>query len=178
MPEALQLALDPEAALDQRVDQVLAGRQGKYPLPAEAKRLLALLKWHKGAARAIPLREIRERLNSKEGDYTGDERCIKEMAKVLTEDFGIPIGASRQQPYGYFLCVTPEDLDRAAEPYIHELISLARRIRALRGPQMVEHAFEQARLHLDTPNARAAEFEQLEQTADSPRRHGGTEGRP
>lgn len=139
MNAALQLALDPEAALEQRVAEVLAGRQGKYPLPPEAKRLLELLRWHRGAAHAIPLREVGEKLD------LGD-RELKEMAKVLTEDFAIPIGASRQQPYGYFLCVTAADLELAAQPYIHELISLARRIRALRGPQMVEHAFQQARL--------------------------------
>src|SRR5574341_483575 len=150
MPDTLQFALDPEAAIEQRVDEVLAGRQGKYALPAEAKRLLELLRWHRGAARAIPLREIAERLTARCGCGKAivTDRELKEMAKVLTEDFGIPIGASRQPPYGYFLCVTAEDLERAAEPYIHELISLARRLRALRGPQMVEHAFQQCRLEL------------------------------
>ena len=150
MPDTLQLALDPEAALEQRVREVLAGRQGKYALPPEARRLLKLLAWHRGAAQAIPLREIQERL--KVGEANVSDREIKEAAKILTEDFAIPVGASRSRssdrPAGYFLCVTPEDLERAAEPYIHELISLARRIRALRGPQMVEHAFEQARLEL------------------------------
>ena len=160
MNNALQLALDPQTALDQRVAEVLAGRQGKYALPPEALRLLKLLRWHCGAARAIPLREVAEKLS------LGD-RELKEMAKVLTEDFGIPVGARRQRPYGYFLCVTAEDLELAAQVYIHELISLARRIRALRGPQMVEHAFAQARLHLETPNARAAEYEQLQQAAGS-----------
>jgi len=165
MTQALQLALDPEAALDQRVDQVLAGRQGKYDLPPEGRKLLALLKWHKGAARAIPLREIRERLSGSGGQSDINDREIKWLAKVLTEDFGIPVGASRgggdAGPHGYFLCVTPEDLELAARPYIHELISLARRIRALRGPQMVEHAFEQARLSCsadgDTPRPAGAD---------------------
>jgi hypothetical protein len=172
MPEALQLALDPEAALDQRLDQVLAGRQGKYPLPEEGKRLLGLLRWHKGAARAIPLREIRERLNGAPNEPVQlMDRDIKFLAKVLTEDFGVPVGACRSSGHGgrgeaggihgYFLCVTPEDLELAARPYIHELISLARRIRALRGPQMVEHAFAQARLSCsadgDTPRPAGAD---------------------
>jgi hypothetical protein len=151
MPQALQLALYPEAALEQRVLEVLAGRQGKYPLPEEAKRLLELLRWHCGAARAIPLREIRERLPGSGGQSEINDREIKFLAKALTEDFGIPIGASRGSgeaagTHGYFLCVTPEDLELATRPYVLELISLARRIRALRGPQMVEHAFEQCRL--------------------------------
>ena len=134
-----QLTLDPAANLDTLVGDILMGRAGPWPLLGKPHGLLGLLRDHKGARRARPLGEIAAHLKMQPRD-------VKAAVKSLVEDFGLPIGASRQQPFGYFLCVTPEDMEDAIRPLVHEIESLARRVRVLGGERRLAEIFGQMRL--------------------------------
>jgi len=149
-----QLQLDPRAALEQRVLDVLEGKHGAYPLPEEARAILRVLRFHAGWERAIPLCELAERAAAASVHAAGiTDREVKQAVKTLTEDFGVPVGASRQTPNGYFLCVTREDLEIAVRPYILEGKSLFRRARAIAGNDVVEAALGQLRLELGKDDA-------------------------
>jgi hypothetical protein len=135
-----QLTLDPAANMDTLISDILMGRAGPWPLLGKQHELLGMLRDHKGARRARPLSDFVHKLHM-------SERDVKKTVKSLVEDFGLPIGASRQQPSGYFLCVTPEDMEDAIRPLVHEIESLARRVRVLGGEQRLAEIWGQMRLN-------------------------------
>ena len=142
-----QLSLNPEVNLDAIVDEVLCGKSGPWGLCgdyADYAVILKMLRYHKGAEQALPLRTISTRLGM-------SQRAVKAAVKSLIEDFKLPIGASRQEPYGYFLIVTPEDLKKALGPLAHELESIAVRLDVLAGSRYVVDLLDRVRLKLETP---------------------------
>lgn len=143
MPDQLQLvALSPAQHLQQRIDAVLKDRQGPYPLPYDAAQMLTRLQYHRGAARALQVRDLAESLKL-------SERDVKALAKCLVEDFEVPIGASRQKPYGYYLIETAQELEDAVQIYVAEIRSLARRVRVLAGKHRVAELAGQLTLDLE-----------------------------
>ena len=134
---------DRAAELDAQVTRVL----GRADLDEPTAELLRLLAGHKGAANAICIREIVERLTLNVEQW--DPRTVKAAVKDLVERFGIPIGGSRKKPYGYFLILTAEDQADAARPLRRELESLSRRLRKLIGKMETARLFGQIQLQLD-----------------------------
>lgn len=134
-----QLSLNPEVNLDALVDGVLLGYSGPWGLASNELVLLKMMKSHKGPAQALPLQTISVQVGM-------SPRDVKAAIKSLIEDFGIPIGASRGKPCGYFLIVTPDNLEQALRPLKHELESLARRVRKLAGRRCATEMLEQLRL--------------------------------
>lgn len=124
MSDQLQLGLDPAAAIVAHAEAVLRGEAGPWPLPEEHRPLLAALLRHRGASAPIGIAELMSFLPL-------GEREIKEAVKSLVENFRVPVGASRQKPYGYYLVQSAQDLALAIRPYVHELRSIGSRVRAL-----------------------------------------------
>jgi hypothetical protein len=62
-------------------------------------------------------------------DYS--DRQIKGAVKELIEDFGVPVGSSRQEPHGYYICQDSADRINAVRPIRAEVISLLRRWKTL-----------------------------------------------
>jgi hypothetical protein len=134
-----QLSLDATTNLDEQIQETLMGRLGPYPLSDPQRRVLHMLRYRRGAAQARPLAELATELKLQPRD-------VKAMVKSLVEEFALPIGASRTVPYGYFLCVTPGDVEDAIRPLVHEIESLARRVRVLGGPERLGELFGQMQL--------------------------------
>jgi hypothetical protein len=134
-----QLSLDAATNLDTQVFETLMGRQGPWPLTEAQRGVLHMLRYRQGAAHARPLAELATELKLQPRD-------VKAAVKSLVEDFGLPIGASRSAPFGYFLCVTPGDVDDAVRPLVHEIVSLARRVRVLAGSERVAEIMGQLNL--------------------------------
>jgi hypothetical protein len=141
MAGSLQFAFGPADVLQQRLDAVLRDGAGPWPLTPEARKMLGLLVHHKGARAAIKGAEIASWLKV-------GEREVKALAKSLVEDYGIPLGASRVHPFGYYLIETADELENAISIYTDEMRSLARRVRALGGPQRTAELFGQIQLAL------------------------------
>jgi hypothetical protein len=136
---AAELSLYSEVNLQAHIDDVLFGRAGPWPLSDSERKVLHMLRYRQGAANARPLAELASELQVQ-------PRWVKALVKSLIEDFGLAIGATRQEPYGYFLCVTPGDIEDAIRPLVHEIVSLARRVRMLGGPERVAEMFGQLQL--------------------------------
>jgi hypothetical protein len=132
-------AIDPVGALEALIGHLLWGTGGALPLPPKERELLAVLRYHKGVANARKLEELAAKLKV-------SPREIKQLAKELTERYGVPVGARRQPPYGYFLCVTPEDYAAARRPYLNEVLSLLRRLKALNPDQRLLELYGQLEL--------------------------------
>jgi hypothetical protein len=109
--------------VDGEVMQVLMGK-GPWPLTDEQRHVLERLRWAKGAANAISIRELSER--TKLG-----EREIKDAVRSLVIDFDLAIGGRRQEPYGYFLILTAEELEDSLRPLGHEIRALLLRYKKL-----------------------------------------------
>jgi len=58
-------------------------------------------------------------------------RTVKAAIKQLIETHGIAIGATRGAEHGYFFITTDEQAQKAVEPLLSEIRSLAIRVRAL-----------------------------------------------
>jgi hypothetical protein len=134
--------MDPVGALEVLIGHLLWGNgpaAGAGPLPRKERELLAILRYHKGVANARKLEELAVSLKV-------SPREVKQLAKTLTEQYGVPIGARRQPPYGYFLCVTPDDYAAARRPYLNEVLSLLRRLKALNPDQRLLELYGQLEL--------------------------------
>ncbi len=129
-------ALDPVGALEVLISHLLFG---PAPLDGKERELLAILRYHKSVANPRKLEDLAAALQL-------TPRAIKQLAKELTEHHGVPIGALRQPPYGYFLCVTPDDYAAARRPYHHEVLSLLRRLKPLNPDQRLLELYGQLEL--------------------------------
>ena len=151
MTTQLQLGLDLERAVAARIAQVLAGKNCPWPIDWLQQEILKLLRERVGRSQALSISKIVSAVDYSENDPVPhwNEREVKAAVKSLVEDFGIPIGASRRPPYGYFLIATREDLEHALSPLRGELRSLSRRYRALAGKKILAAVFGQIQLELD-----------------------------
>lgn len=129
MTDQFQFALDPAAALEQQINHLLFGRT-EIPLTTEEREILLILRWHKGASNAKPLADFAAKLNL-------SPRSMKQHIRNLAVTHKLPIGGSRQEPYGFFLCVTAEDIEVALRPIWNEIKSLLQRAHAVGDRQRV-----------------------------------------
>jgi hypothetical protein len=130
-------AQDPVGALEEIISQVLANPTlNEVP---HARELLLILRYHKGPLNPRPGKELIAQLKI-------GERELKQLARTLHMDFGVPVAANRHPPYGYYLCVTAEDRIRASHHYIHQAIAELARGRAYQPEKTMLELLGQAEL--------------------------------
>jgi hypothetical protein len=161
MQQLLQFDDDHGAEVDALVEAVLAGVAGLppqhakngragdpgfpgWPLPIEAAKLLRALRSAHGAKLARPIRELVPLLDL-------SEREVKQAARTLVVEFGLPVVGLRVKPYGYYLAVTTEERLAAANTLKHEIRALARRVRALEGHKAMVEWLGQLQIELNGP---------------------------
>lgn len=134
---AAQAAADSIIALENRIHSVLFNGIHRGTLLVRLdqvqRELLEQLRRHRGAADPITIAQLQKNLRHGPDDRLTSPRLVKDSIKQLIEVFGIPIGASRRPPAGYFLIVTPADAEAAARPLLAEIHSLSRRLRCILG---------------------------------------------
>jgi hypothetical protein len=135
-------AIDPVAALEKIISQVLADPA----LEAHARELLLILRYHKGPQNPRAGQELAAQLNI-------CERELKQLARTLLMDHGVPVGANRHPPYGYYLCVTAEDRQRASRHHIHQGAAEFARARALQPERTMLELLGQAELKKEKESA-------------------------
>ena len=149
MQQLLQFDDDHGAEIDVLIEAVLAGKSGPgWPLAVEAEKLLRALRLARGAKLARPIRELAGLLDL-------SEREVKQAARTLVVEFGLPIVGSRVQPYGYYLAVTTEERLAAASTLKHEIRALARRVRALEGHKAMVEWLGQLQIEMNGPKEAA-----------------------
>lgn len=110
-----------------RVVDVLANRECKWPISADERRLLELLKAHRGRDRAIALGYACERLKL-------TPRVVKDLVQDLRVNFHVQICASRDSNTGgYYLATCLEEVTESTEQMWHQAISMLRVCGAMRG---------------------------------------------
>lgn len=91
----------------------------------DAQAVLEVLQRHRGRAQAIGL----DVLAASAGI---SERNVQSAVAVLIEQDGQPIGSATAQPAGYYLIETEDELAASLGQLTHRIVSLARRISALK----------------------------------------------
>jgi hypothetical protein len=144
MADSLQFdfAIDREAQLNALLKSVLQDGGGPWPIADDERRLLEILRHHRGAARAIKGGELASRLKT-------SERNIKALVQNLAIPFAVPIGSSRVPPFGYYLILTAEELYNTTNNYKSEMRMLGRRIRVLEGPHAAAEYCGQLSLEME-----------------------------
>jgi hypothetical protein len=132
-------------------------------LTEHEKEVLRVIAGHKGSAKAVRAREIAQELGLREGEE--GRRFIAGVVETAILLHGIPIGAIRFKPYGYFLIASANDLDLAIAPLWGEVYAHLRRLRMLAGKQFVARMFGQAMLKLDVESGPTAEAEKPQEAA-------------
>lgn len=74
------------------------------------------------------------------------DRKVKEIVEQLRLTHHCPIGASRQEPFGYFWIVTAADRETAVRPYRQQILTMWRTLRALDSPAALRELHGQLRL--------------------------------
>lgn len=111
------------------------------PTPVEA--LVAGLIWRRAGRRCpIPIAEIQRQ--------TGlSERKVKEVVEGLRVTHRAAIGASREEPAGYYRIVDAEDREAAVGPYRSQVARMFRVLRALDDPARVKELLGQMTLEAE-----------------------------
>jgi len=121
-------------------------RSRTKPSPDEV--LVASLIWrHRGRRNPIRIAKLKE--------LTGfSERQIKGIVEQLVVTHKLRIGGSREEPAGYFIIETEEDLRVAAGPYRSQILAMLRRLRVLEDPHSLREFLGQLRLEADQKRQR------------------------
>jgi hypothetical protein len=95
-----------------------------------ARVVLAVIAHQRGASMAMRIEDIiaaGHRLTS----TILTERQVKAACKELIEEHDIPVVGSRVEPMGYYLALTPEEIQAAVRPLKAQICSEQRRVSAL-----------------------------------------------
>jgi hypothetical protein len=111
---------------DQPGDPMDALAASTIPIRAVERRIYDLISGHRGHANPISIDSLHR--------ITGmSERAIKATVAELIVTHRVLIGASRQDPIGYFVIETDADRAVASEPLKGQVIQMLRRLRVLNG---------------------------------------------
>jgi hypothetical protein len=122
-------------------DPFVPWREGAKPTKDET--LIAALIWkHKGRANPISIARLTE--TTKLGD-----RQIKGIVEELIVTHRLPIGAKREEPYGFFAIVDAADQETAVKPYRNQILSMLRRLRVLEDSGRLREFMGQIRMELE-----------------------------
>jgi hypothetical protein len=144
----VQSSLFPESAesqahrLDADILSLIVGRPGGplgLTLGEDEKAVLQLIRFRRGAANAIPLRDITERTRL-------DARSIKQAVRTLRMDFHLPIGSSKSsETGGYFLMITAADFAIWRKDVIDQARAQLNVLKAVNGKRATLEALGQLR---------------------------------
>ncbi len=93
-----------------------------FPPGDQERRVAALIWQYRGRENPVSLADLCKVTSL-------HEREIKGVVERLRVDHGIPIGARRRKPFGYFIVVDAEDARLAVEPYAKQIFSMLRVLR-------------------------------------------------
>jgi hypothetical protein len=125
-------------------EQPEEGPFGRSKLPPTAlERDIAERIWrHRGRANAISIARLTQE--------TGlSDRTIKQQVETLVDTHRMRIGGYREDPAGYAIIETAEDLAAAVGPYKAQALAMLRRLRVLESPEGWREFLGQLRLEVE-----------------------------
>jgi hypothetical protein len=138
--------------LDQRIVGLVYGSRvgifGEH-LSADERLVLKAIRYRRGSANTITIRELREKTEL-------SDRAVKDAVRVLRLNFRIPIGASRDSERGgYFLIATAEDQALFLQGALRQIQAELEVIRAVGGQEQAAELLGQLRLALEGEEKKA-----------------------
>lgn len=136
---------EPLDAAVQRIDGeilhlLMGGEFCGLDLDSEEKSVLRLIRFRRGAANTIPIRELHEQTKF-------SPRAIKEIVRTLRLNFRLPIGSSKRgQDGGYYLMVTRDDVNAWIKTFAEQIRAEAEVVRAVGGSDAVRELLGQLTL--------------------------------
>lgn len=122
-----------ETRIDAEIASLLLGVSGGplgLTIDAAQRAVLQAVRYHRGRERAITIAEIRERTKL-------EIRAIKMAVRGLRINFRLPIGSSKSGGQGgYFVMVTPEDLQIWSHDVLDQIRAQAQVLKAVAGERM------------------------------------------
>ena len=124
----------------QRVDEVDANQNCKWPLSEDQRTLLRLLRPRVGRENAVALGLLCERMKL-------TPRSVKDLVQDLRLNFGIQIGASRDSNAGgYYLISSEAESIESTTQLLHQAITMLEVVRVMRGHHDILELLGQVRL--------------------------------
>lgn len=141
-PESQELVT---SRIDAQISWLLFGHAGgalNIPLEHREREVLRLLRYRRGLANAMPLREIEEKAGL-------SPREIKETVRALRLNFHLPIGSSKSGTAGgYYLIVSAEDMAAWVKDFTDQIRAQAEVLRAVAGAPATQALFGQLALEV------------------------------
>lgn len=137
----LHAALDVDQQIVNLMHGERGGPRGEHLDSAEIA-VLRAIRYHRGAANPIGIRELQARLGI-------SEREIKQIVRTLRVDFRLPIGSSKSATAGgYFVIASIEDQEIAAQGPLAQIRAEAEVLRAITSPERTRELLGQIQLEV------------------------------
>jgi hypothetical protein len=137
--------------IDGQIEWLLFGNPGgplKLRLGADEKRVLAQIRYRRGAVNAITIAEMREALGRTSAGALTD-REIKNIVRGLRLQFHLPIGSSKRgSAGGYFIMLTGEDHAILRAQVIDQVRAELEVLKAIDGPHAALELLGQLQLEV------------------------------
>ena len=138
-PESQQMRVQRIDAELQHLLMSGANEAGLY-LDEEEKAVLRCIRFRRGLANAVPIREVQQRTSL-------GPRAIKEIVRTLRLNFRLPIGSSKRGAEGgYYVMVCKEDLDAWVGEVVLQIRAEAELVRSAAGPHAMRELLGQLTL--------------------------------
>ena len=133
-------------AVDQQIAEILhgmpGGPRGLYLDSAETA-VLRAIRFHRGAANPIGIRELVTRLKI-------SEREVKQIVRTLRVDFRLPIGSSKSATNGgYFIIASIADQETAIQGPLAQIRAEAEILKVLTSPARTRELLGQIQLEVE-----------------------------
>ena len=142
-PEPLEVRI---AKLDATILALIMGHSGGplgLQLSEDERKVLRLVRFARGAANAVPLREVQSRTEL-------DPRSIKQAVRNLRVNFRLPVGSAKSSSGGgYFLMITAEDRALWTKDVLDQVRAEVAVLRAALGRQSTLELLGQLRMELE-----------------------------
>jgi hypothetical protein len=136
--------------LDLEIELLLFGKPGgplKLNLSDDEKQVLRAIRFHRGADRAITIRQMRD-LWVKSVQLS--ERQVKNAVRTLRIDFRLPIGSSKKgSDGGYFLMLTEQDHAILHKQVLDQVRAELEVLKAVDGPRAALELLGQLQIEVD-----------------------------
>jgi hypothetical protein len=141
-PEPKQTVEERIQRIDGEILQLLCGKPGGHlglTLTDNQKRVLGLVRYRRGSARAMTIREMQMTIKSQEKQQFSSrltDREIKQAVRALRMEFHVPVGSSKHgSDGGYFIMVSDEDHGILRGQILDQVRAELAVLRAVDGPQ-------------------------------------------
>lgn len=130
------------AEIDRRIQDLLTGKAVVlgFTLSEQEKAVLGAIRYKRGAAHAIPVRELSRRFGL-------DDRRLRQIVRSLRLNYRLPIGSSRDATGGgYYIIVSADDLLTYLKGPLEQVRAELQVVEAVAGKQAARELLGQLRL--------------------------------